>query len=96
MRQFFVKHMKEWNVCCCSYHVEIDEMQGALNNMCTKFGIHFNWCECFCEEICQYANEESFECVGALTTYPTLTSFWEPMVCMCDEYSKWHSSRTNY
>jgi hypothetical protein len=40
LHPFFVKQMKEWNVCCCIYHVEIDELQGALNNMHTKFGIH--------------------------------------------------------
>jgi len=30
LRPFFVKRMKEWNVCCYIYHVEIDELQGAL------------------------------------------------------------------
>jgi hypothetical protein len=59
--------------------------------MHTKFGIHSNsQCQCSCEEICQSINEESFKCVGALTTYPTLTSLWELVVCPCDEYSKWH------
>jgi hypothetical protein len=72
--------------------LEIDELQGVLNNMSTKFGIHFSLYDCFCKEICQYANEESFKCVGALTTYPTLTIFlWESVVYPHDEYSEWHS-----
>jgi hypothetical protein len=72
--------------------LEIDELQGALNNMRTKFGIHFNSCDCFCEIFCQSADEESSKCVGALTTYPTLTIFlWELVVCPYDEYSEWHN-----
>jgi hypothetical protein len=91
LRLFFVKRMKEWNVCCCLYHVEIDELQGALNNMHSKSRIHFSSCDYFCEEICQSTYEESFECVGALTTYPTLTFLWESMVYPRDEYLKWHN-----
>jgi hypothetical protein len=26
LHPFFVKQMKEWNVCCCIYHVEINEL----------------------------------------------------------------------
>jgi hypothetical protein len=74
---FFVKGMKEWNLCCCIYHVEIDELLGALNNMRTKSRIHFSSCDYFCEEICQSTYEKSSKCVGSLTTYPTLTSLWE-------------------
>jgi hypothetical protein len=92
LHPFFVKQMKEWNVCCCIYHVEIDELWGALNNMHTNCGNHYNsQCQCSCKEICQFVDEESSKCVGALTTYPILTSLWESLVCPRDEYSKWHN-----
>jgi hypothetical protein len=91
LHPFFVKRMKEWNVCCYIYHVEIDELQGALNNMHTKSRIHFSSCDYFCEEICQPTYEESSECVGALTTYPTLTSLWESVVYPRDDYLEWYN-----
>jgi hypothetical protein len=39
MHLFFVKTMKDQNVCCCIYHVELDKLQQGLNYMRTKFGV---------------------------------------------------------
>jgi hypothetical protein len=47
---FFVKEMKERNVYCCIYHVEMNELQIGKNNMCTKVGIHLD-CGYNCEEV---------------------------------------------
>jgi len=70
--------MKECNVCCYIYHVEMEELHVVLNNMHMKFNIHSKTqCQCSCEEICQPIDVESFNCVGTLTTYPTLTTLWE-------------------
>ncbi len=63
----------------------------VLNNICTRSRIQFSSCDYFCEEICRSTNEESSKCVGALTTYPILTSLWELVVYPRDEYSKWHN-----
>ncbi len=72
--------------------MEIVDLRGALNNMHTKFGNHSNsQCQCSCKEICQFVDEESFKCVGTLTTYPILTFLWESVVCPRDGYSKWHN-----
>jgi len=53
---WFVKKLNEQNVCCCTYHVEMEELTMAFNNMKTKVGLHplldhFN----DFEDICQCA-----------------------------------------
>jgi hypothetical protein len=32
LKPFFVKLVKDWNTCCCIYHVEFIELKLALNN----------------------------------------------------------------
>jgi len=36
---YFVKKLKEQNVCCYLYHVEMEELRVAFNNMRTKAGL---------------------------------------------------------
>jgi hypothetical protein len=59
--------MKEHNVCYYIYHVEMNELQIGLNNMCTTSGIHSNYA-CNCEEVCQSNNLDSFIWDGSLNT----------------------------
>jgi len=40
LRPFFIKALKERNVCCCIYHVETDELRIALNFMRLKSRLH--------------------------------------------------------
>lgn len=87
---FFVNKMKEHNVCYCIYHVEMNELQIGLNNMCTTFGIHSNY-GCNWEEFYQSNNLNSFICDGSLNTYLNLTSLWESVVYPREELSKWHA-----
>jgi hypothetical protein len=36
-------------------------------------------------------NLDSFVCVGNLTTYPSLTSLWESVVCPYKEFLEWNA-----
>jgi hypothetical protein len=40
LKSFFVKYVKDWNNCCCIYHVKFNELRLALNLMKTKNIIH--------------------------------------------------------
>ena len=47
MQPYWVKKLEEINVCCCIYHVEMEELISAFNQLRTKSGIH-NKGECSC------------------------------------------------
>ncbi len=76
---FFVKKMKERNVCWCIYHVEFDELWKGLNYMCTSFGIHSqSQCDYDCKEICRSTDgTKGYDaCMGSSTTYVRLIVLW--------------------
>jgi hypothetical protein len=51
LRPYWVKKMKDQNVCCCIYHVEMEELKMGFNHMRQKCGLHSNY-HCDCESIC--------------------------------------------
>ncbi len=61
-----------------------------MNNMCTKFGIHLD-CGCNCEEVCQSTNLDSFVSIVNMATYPSLTTLWESVVYLHQEFLEWHA-----
>ena len=89
---FWVKRMKERNVCCCIYHVEFQELLQGLNNMRLRCGIHFA-CTCTydCDEVCAAPTADGIGCHGKTMTYPGTTALWESVVCPKGEFDQWHS-----
>lgn len=54
LQPFWMKRLKERNMCCCIYHVEMQELLVAFNNMKAKLGLYSQIdCDCDCEEVCQ-------------------------------------------
>jgi hypothetical protein len=50
LKPFYVKVLKDRNTCCCIYHIEINELCLALNQLQTyRNGFHGNL------EVCDYA-----------------------------------------
>ena len=47
LQLYWVKKLDERNVCCCIYHVEMEELLFAFNQLSTKSGIHSK-AECTC------------------------------------------------
>jgi len=43
LHPFWVKKMKECNVWCCIYHVELEELWMGFNHMCQKSRLHSNF-----------------------------------------------------
>jgi hypothetical protein len=88
LRPFWMKKMKERNVCCCIYHVEIQELLVALNNMRAKFGLH-DPTVCNCD--CKVCDSNECGCVPKLCTYSGTIVFWESIMCFCEELLEWHN-----
>ena len=75
LRPFWVKRMKERNVCCCIYHVEFQELLQGLNYLRLRSGIHSNGsCTCDCDEVCAPPTATGADCHGKLLTYPGTTA----------------------
>lgn len=84
--------MKEWNVCCCICHVELEELWVALNNIRLISSIHSEiHCESSCEDVYQPKTTKTNICTSSHATNLGLTTLWESMICPQDEFSKWHA-----
>lgn len=88
LRSFWVKKMKECNLCCCIYHVEWEELRVGFNYMHQKFELHIDF---QCEAICASIKDSSIGCMGSHGIYLGLTTFWEVIVCPKNPHFKWHA-----
>ena len=66
LKPFFVKPMKDRNTCCCIYHVELEELRVALNNMRKS------------KNVCSHSPGT---CIVGSKLYVGLTELWESIVC---------------
>jgi len=82
--------MKECNVCCCIYHIELKELWVGFNHMHQKIGLHSN-SHCDCEVICENINGPNVNCMGFHATFLGLIALWEAIVCPKDLHLEWHS-----
>lgn len=92
LQAFWVKRMKEQNVCCCIYHVEFDDLFQGLNYLRLQFGFHAKGiCNCNCNEVCTPPTSTGIGCHGKFLTYIGTTALWESVVCPKGEFQEWHS-----
>ena len=90
MQPYWVKKLEEINVCCCIYHVEMEELFSAFNQLRTKSGIHSNGeCSCQCEVCLSESDVE--HCVAGVFIYPGLTAISEVVMCPKLANTGWHS-----
>ena len=65
LRPFWMKCMKERNVCCYIYHIEFQELLQGLNYMRLRSGIHFvGTCTCNCNEVFMAPSSNGIGCHG--------------------------------
>jgi hypothetical protein len=101
---FFVKKLKERNVCCCIYQVEIKELRIGFNYMRSNCGMHDQIaCECGSYSPCSCDRrpgcgchceevclvEDSDHCGAHLTTFPGVTAMAESILCPIKDDSGW-------
>jgi hypothetical protein len=92
VRPFWVKKMKDRNVCCYIYHVEMEELRVDFNFMRKLSGIHAsNTCNCDCEEVC--GGRDGCGCKGHFLTFTGTTSMMESILCPLDEFTEWHDRK---
>ena len=70
LRPFWMKPMRERNVCCYIYHVEFQELLQGLNYMRLRSRIHFGGtCTCDCDEVCTAPSSNGTGCHSKTMTY---------------------------
>jgi hypothetical protein len=82
--------MKECNVCCCIYRIELEELQVGFNHMHQKFGLH-SYSHCDCEAICEDIDGLNTNRMGFHAIFLGLITLWEVIVFPKDLQLEWHS-----
>ncbi len=86
---YWVKRMKNHNVYCYIYHVEMEELKVGFNHMREKYGLHLKFHYEY-EVVCGIINDSFTSCVGSHANL-AITTFWEAIVCPKDTHYKWHA-----
>jgi hypothetical protein len=90
LQPFWIKRLKERNICCCIYHVEMQELLVGFNYMRAKSGLHSqSVCECECEEVCR--SYHGTNCAGSLVVFSGVTAMSKMILCPKPEGAKWHT-----
>jgi hypothetical protein len=90
LQPFWIKRLKERNVCCCIYHVEMQELLVGFNYMIEKSSLHSqSVCECECEELC--CSYHRSNCAGSLAVFSGVTAMSEMILCPKPENAKWYT-----
>jgi hypothetical protein len=87
---FYVRPLKDRNVCCCHYHVELDMLREGMNNMLdARKGVHVT---CTCEyNLCACAGtNENRSCGAHEVIFNGITKLWLQVVCLKLESELWH------
>jgi hypothetical protein len=86
LRPFWIQKMKEHNVCCCIYHVEIEELCVKFDHMRLKFGLN-SYFHYDCEVVCEGVDDSNIVgCMGSHAIYSSYIALWEVMVCPNDPH----------
>jgi hypothetical protein len=80
--------MKDWNVCYCINHVELEELRLKFKYINEKSRLpsdfHYD-----CEEVCDYDDysNDSNDCMGKHATYLGFITLWETIVCIKEPHT---------
>jgi hypothetical protein len=60
LKPWFVKKLHEWNIWCCRYHIEINELKENFNGIKSQAKGVYGQCKRSCIEICCPIGKETF------------------------------------
>ena len=91
LKPYYVKALKDRNVCCCRYHVELNMLHKDLNNLrLLKTGMHSHTnCQCNCG-VCTDTDHDNENHKAHTKTYKGMSTLWEDVVCSKIETDLWH------
>jgi hypothetical protein len=91
LHPFWIQKMKEHNVCCCIYHVEIEELCVKFNHMWLKSRLH-SYFHYDYEVVCEGVDDSNtVGCMGSHAIYSSHIALWEAMVCPKDPHLEWRA-----
>jgi hypothetical protein len=79
LRSYWVKKMKDCDVCCCIYHVKMGELRVGFNHMRHKSRLHLE-VHCECEKNCGPNLNSYGSCLDSHAIYPCIIALWEVFV----------------
>ncbi len=99
LKPWFVKRLKEWNICTCRYHTKLNEFKLGLNTLWVGKHVHDSHCACSCEGICKTETNTAFNelsCFACFQTLPKIHTYWHYCLMhrflwkLCNEGPKWN------
>jgi hypothetical protein len=85
-----VIRLKEKNVCCCIYHVKMEELRIGFNHLRLRSSLHSQSCDCS-YEVCRPDEDGECKCTAPCLTYAGTTELQEAILCPREEFSEWHA-----
>jgi hypothetical protein len=86
LKPFYIRTLKDFNVCCCQYHVEIDMLKDAVNKF-RKFQHCKEDCTCNCSA-CSSSTTES--CVASRNLIKSVRVWMDGALCPKQEGMEFH------
>ncbi len=93
LKPWFVKRLKEWNMCNYQYHMKFNELRCGLNILWIRKHFHDSHCVCSCEGICKLEMNSvvgEFSCSAHTWTHNILPSLWNSLLCSKEQNDEFH------
>jgi hypothetical protein len=90
LQPYYVRPLKDRNVCCCRYYVELDMLREGINNMRdARRGVHAT-CICRCELCTSNENDGDPSYGASELVYKGIMKLWLEVVCPKLDTEEWH------
>ena len=80
-------------MCCCIYHMELEELRVGFNFIKKQSSIHaIGACTCHCKEVCG----DGCGCQGWMLMFRGSTNMQESILCPINKFTEGHDKRCVY
>jgi hypothetical protein len=93
LKPWFVKRLKEWNMCTYRYHMKLNELRCGVNTLWVGKHVHDSHCVCSCEGICKLEMNSAIgevSCFAHTWTYNIFPSLWSSLLCSKKQSGGFH------